>query len=370
MQGKAARNPFPSTPRNTTAVGDRLSCDVLDAGTDAPAYADGFRYVSVVLDNHTGAAVVSLLKNKSDTSAHVQQAVAFFETQSKGQVKVKALRFDRGGEYSSTEFKAWCAQRGIVLEPTAPYSPQQDGKAERYNRTLVEKARVMLLAAGLDPRQYWRYAVVYANWLRNRSPYSPTGITPYEGLMGEKPDISKAHVFGGRVVYKVPEQRQGFKFEPTGMPGRFLGLDGGGYIILKEGGGTVVSRDVKFLEQADVPSPMFDGVVDVSGSTAAQPPAASGSAQSEQLNSGSSSVVEEAPPVVAERLPIKRVTFVPEVVEAGSSNPPAVAEAAPEPEVRRSGRARKPRYDPNEWVVGGAGGTQANVATGYSFRGW
>jgi hypothetical protein len=299
----------------------------------------------------------------------VQQSIAFFETQAS--VKVKALRFDRGGEYINAAFKSWCAGRGIVVEPTAPYSPQQNGKVERLNRTLVERARVMLLGSGLDPKLYWGYAVEYANWLRNRSPYAPTGITPYEGLMGEKPDISKAHVFGGRVVYKVPVQRQGFKFEPAGLPGRFLGIDGGGYIILKEGGGTVISRDVKFLEQDDLPDLVPDDeVIEVSGSTAPQPSAESVLGPTEQLSSGSNSA-QEAPARVAERLLIQRVCVVPPVVEAaGSSSPPAVAVPAPEPEVRRSGRVRKPTYDRTVWVTGGSSVAQAHAATGYTFRGW
>jgi hypothetical protein len=328
----------------------------------------------VVLDNHSGASFVSLLKSKSDTSAHVRQVIAFIEKQAA--VKVKALRFDRGGEYVNTEFKTWCDDQGIVLEPTAPCSPQQNGKAERLNRTLNDKARVMLVASGLDPKQHWGAAVLYANWLRNRSPYAPTGCTPFEGFRGKKPDISKAHVFGSRVVYKVPEQRQGFKFEATGLPGRFLGHDGGGFLILKEGGGTIVSRDVTFLEQADLvgdPTDTTCGVVPgISGSTTAQQSPATEPQHFEQLTSGSSDegcVEAHAPTHV--RLPIQRVVaFAPDTAGSATGDSPAVAVPSAPVERRVSSRVRTPAsvYNSGEWVTSGDASVQANAATSYSFR--
>ena len=58
--------------------------------------------------------------------------------------KVKALRSENGGEYVSNEFKKFCASKGIRRELIAPHNPQQNGVAERNNRTIVGEARAML----------------------------------------------------------------------------------------------------------------------------------------------------------------------------------------------------------------------------------
>lgn len=64
-------------------------------------------------------------------------------------LQVKKLRSDNGGEYEHADFKKFCYQSGIKLERTLPGTPQQNGVAERMNRTLTERARSMRLHAGL-----------------------------------------------------------------------------------------------------------------------------------------------------------------------------------------------------------------------------
>eukprot|EP00253_Pinus_taeda_P032069 PITA_32069 len=71
--------------------------------------------------------------------------------------KVKALRSDNGGEYISDEFKDFCNAEGIRRELIAPHNPQQNGVAERKNRTIVGAARAMLHDQGL-PLHLWAEA--------------------------------------------------------------------------------------------------------------------------------------------------------------------------------------------------------------------
>ena len=79
---------------------------------------------------------------------------------------------------------------------TAPYSPSQNGVAERMNRTLVELARAMLTAKKL-PEFLWEAAVAHAAYLRNRSYSRAIGmITPYERNKLIKPDVSHLQEFG------------------------------------------------------------------------------------------------------------------------------------------------------------------------------
>ncbi|RVW71155.1 Retrovirus-related Pol polyprotein from transposon TNT 1-94 [Vitis vinifera] len=87
-------------------------------------------------------------------------------------LKVKCLRSDNGGEYIDGGFSEYCAARGIRMEKTIPGTPQQNGVAERMNRTLNECARSMRLHAGL-PKTFWADAVNTAAYLINRGPSVP-----------------------------------------------------------------------------------------------------------------------------------------------------------------------------------------------------
>ena len=64
-------------------------------------------------------------------------------------LKVKCLRSDNGGKYIDGGFNEYCAAQGIRIEKTIPGTPQQNGVAERMNRTLNERARSIRLHAGL-----------------------------------------------------------------------------------------------------------------------------------------------------------------------------------------------------------------------------
>ena len=79
-----------------------------------------------------------------------------------------ALRTDNGGEYISAEFNEYLKIRGILHELTIPYTPEQNGVAERLNRTLMETAQSMISHSGLSSK-YWGEAVVSAAYVRNRT---------------------------------------------------------------------------------------------------------------------------------------------------------------------------------------------------------
>ncbi|GJU72662.1 retrovirus-related pol polyprotein from transposon TNT 1-94 [Tanacetum coccineum] len=72
--------------------------------------------------------------------------------------KIKVVRSDRGGEYVSPIVE-FCSQHGIRHEFTAPYSPQQNGIAERKNRTLKEMVNAMLISSGLN-QNMWEEAIL------------------------------------------------------------------------------------------------------------------------------------------------------------------------------------------------------------------
>ncbi|RVW44994.1 Retrovirus-related Pol polyprotein from transposon TNT 1-94 [Vitis vinifera] len=86
-----------------------------------------------------------------------------FIDNSKTGLKVKCLRSDNGGEYIDGGFSEYCAAQGIRMEKTIPGTPQQNGVAERMNKSLNERARSMRLHAGL-PKTFWADAVSTATY--------------------------------------------------------------------------------------------------------------------------------------------------------------------------------------------------------------
>lgn len=82
--------------------------------------------------------------------------------------KIKTFRTDNGTEYLSGEFDKFCRVNGIHHEETVTYTPEQNGVAERMNRTIIERAKCMLFDADLDD-SYWAEACNMAEYLINRS---------------------------------------------------------------------------------------------------------------------------------------------------------------------------------------------------------
>ena len=83
--------------------------------------------------------------------------------------KLKCLRTDNGGEFKSDEFVKFCRERGIRREYTAPYSPEQNGIAERMNKTIQERVVSMLQHSGLSDG-FWAVDII------NMSPSRPLGL--------------------------------------------------------------------------------------------------------------------------------------------------------------------------------------------------
>ena len=119
------------------------------------------------------------------------------------------MRTDNGGEYTSAEFHNYLKKEGIRHERTIPKSPDQNGVAERMNRTLVESVRSILADTNIS-HMVWAEALSTAVYLRNRSPTKAVyGKTPFEALTGEKPDVAHLRTFGCMAfVHVAKDERQ------------------------------------------------------------------------------------------------------------------------------------------------------------------
>ena len=137
---------------------------------------------------------------------------------------IKPVRFDRGGEFISSELMKYCEEQGIRGFLTAPYSPQQNGVAERKNRTILDMVRTMLKSKNV-PKELWAEAVQCAIYVQNRCPHVKLNEkTLQEVWSGRKPSVSHLKVFGSIAYGHVPTQQR-TKLEDRSKKYVFIGYD-------------------------------------------------------------------------------------------------------------------------------------------------
>lgn len=137
--------------------------------------------------------------------------------------KIKVLRTDNGTEYTNRAFQSLLKRSGIKHKLTNTYTPEQNGLAERNNRSIVEKMRCMIHEAGLE-KNFWAEAAAYSVYLLNRSPTSGTGVTPEEMWTGKKPDLAHIRVFGSIAMAHIPKANRR-KLDPKAVECIFTGVD-------------------------------------------------------------------------------------------------------------------------------------------------
>lgn len=120
------------------------------------------KYFITFIDDYIRYTLVSFLSDKSAVLDHFKVYKACVENQL--QTKIQILRTDNGVQYASTSFTRFYQVEGILHQFTVPYNPQQNGVAERKNRSLMEAVRSMIRVADL-PHSYWEEAVATAAYL-------------------------------------------------------------------------------------------------------------------------------------------------------------------------------------------------------------
>ena len=207
-----------------------------------PTY-EGFRYIINFVDAYSSACFVYFLKSKDTADKALEQFIA--DTAPFG--KILHLHTDNGGEYISAQFKQVLRERGIKHTTTAPYTPSQNGKAERNWRTLMDMARCLLNDSNL-PKKYWMHAVRYAAFIRNRAYQRRTSKTAFEMLSKQKPNVQCIHKFGSSCT--IYDESHKAKIDPRSVAGIFLGICplNNAYLVLDPKNDRIKSsRNVRFL---------------------------------------------------------------------------------------------------------------------------
>ncbi|KAJ0494593.1 putative RNA-directed DNA polymerase [Helianthus annuus] len=189
-------------------------------GPTPVASVGGAHYYVTFIDDSTRKVWVKFLKHKSDVFNTFKKWKIVVENETN--LKVKALKSDNGGEYVSQEFVDYCAEHGIRMINTVPSTPQQNGVAERMNRTLNERAKSMRINARL-PKMFSADAVNTVAYLINPGLSVPLGYkVPQEEWKGEAVKYNHLRIFGCS-AYDLDQERD--KLDAKAKKYTFIGYE-------------------------------------------------------------------------------------------------------------------------------------------------
>ncbi|KAM0021224.1 putative RNA-directed DNA polymerase [Helianthus debilis subsp. tardiflorus] len=247
LVGKQTREAIPKVSKWRAREGlELIHSDI--CGPITPSSYTGKRYMLSFIDDYSRKAWVYLLSEKSQTLEKFKEFKSMIETES-GKV-IKCLRTDRGGEYLSTAFVNFCKEHGIKRQLTTWFTPQQNGVAERKNRTVIGMI-ITLLASKSMPKMFWAEAAVWSFYVLNRSPSRALlNITPEEAWSGSKPTVDHLRLWGSLAHVHVPKEKR-IKLDDRSFPCVLTGVseESKAYrLIDPKSMKVVISRDVVFEE--------------------------------------------------------------------------------------------------------------------------
>lgn len=193
---------------------------------------DGYKYFITFTDYYSRMGHVYLLAEKS--SALDAFKIYKAEVEKQLEFKIKTIRSDRGGEFygkynesgrSNGPFAKFLQEHGIIAQYSTPGTPQQNGVAERRNRTLIQMVRSMMSTTNL-PEFLWGEALKTANYILNRVPSKAVSKTPYEIWHKKKPSLNHMKVWGCRAEARSynPSEK---KLDSRTTSGYFIGYPAG-----------------------------------------------------------------------------------------------------------------------------------------------
>ncbi|GKB31153.1 retrovirus-related pol polyprotein from transposon TNT 1-94 [Tanacetum coccineum] len=178
------------------------------------------KYTLVIVDESSRYTWVHFLRMKSQAPEMIMTFIKMVENQN--DVKVKQINTENGTEFRNHKLESFCDKKVISQYFSSPYTPKQNGIAERKNRTLIEATRIMMNGSVLS-NHFWTEAVRIACYTQNRSIIIKRhDKTPYEIFRERIHNISYFHVFGFPVFIHIHKDHLG-KFDAKADDGYFLG---------------------------------------------------------------------------------------------------------------------------------------------------
>ena len=220
--GKQSRQPHKTVNHDYDfKPGEKIHTDVCGPINVEPPR--GSRYFLLFKDECTNFRKVYFLRHKSEVFERFKDFEKFVNTQTGNRIKI--LRSDNGREYTSEEFRKHTENLGIIHDFSSPYIHQQNGKAEREIRTIVESARTMLISSGVHT-ELWPEAINTACYVLNRIIVNNgEKSSPFEKWFSRKPGIKHLRVFGTVGYLNIPKEKRK-KFDPKSKKMTFVGYEG------------------------------------------------------------------------------------------------------------------------------------------------
>jgi len=245
--GKQVANTHPTKAYvSTSRPLELLHMDLF--GPTTYASIGGNLYCLVIVDDFSRYTWVFFLQDKSEVTSIFKKFAK--KAQNEYQVPLIKIRSDNGTEFVNSKIEEYCDEMGIKHELSATYTPQQNGVVERKNRTLITMARTMLDEYDTHEK-FWAEAINTACYASNRLyPHRLLKKTPYELIVGRKPNISYFRVFGCKCYIYKKRQHLG-KFQRRCDIGFLLGysLKSKAYRVFNNATGMVEETyDVEFDE--------------------------------------------------------------------------------------------------------------------------
>lgn len=200
--GKHHRSSFSNREEKSSECGQIIHADL--SGAIDPESIGGSKYYVIFKDDFSHYRQVRFMKHKSDVFEHFKNFVRMIDTQH--DFRVRIFRSDNGTEFCNQNMANFMKERGIVHQRTIPYTPEQNGGAEREMRTIGEAARTMIHSRNLN-EALWAEAVSTAVHVLNATGTSTVvGRTPYELWHRKKANIDHLKSFGVDVYRHIPKQ--------------------------------------------------------------------------------------------------------------------------------------------------------------------
>lgn len=216
---KAHRSTYPASNSRAQAALDLVHSDLLDFTTPSKS---GYRYLITFVDDFSRMLWVSPLRSKADVHESIATFKKRVETEQRRPIKV--FRSDNGTEYVNARVAALFASTGTQHQKSAVYTPQQNGRAERINRGIVEAVLAQLHQSGLST-EFWAEAAAAFTFVKNLSPHSSIdNALPWSLWTTRTANVAMLREFGCRAWYTRPAALR-TKLEDKGVPAIFLGYD-------------------------------------------------------------------------------------------------------------------------------------------------
>jgi hypothetical protein len=216
---------------------------------------DGYKYMITFNCGYSTWCAIDFLRSKS--AQEVLDATKKFISTATSETnkQVKTLLTDNGSEYVNQHMESYLLEQGIKHQRTSPYSPQQNGQAERRNQTIMAMARCAIIESGVKASM-WPFAARFAAYTLNRLPSKAIDWkTPHELWTGRKPDVKHLRPFGCQAFVHIDKSRR-TSLEPTSFRGFFIGYPSAqkGWLVQRISDDKIfVSSNVTFNENAFPP---------------------------------------------------------------------------------------------------------------------